>query len=282
MHFLLLLILLCCSNFVAADPIRIVAAENIYGSVAKQIGGNYVEVYNILNNPNQDPHLFSASHETAKSLAKADIVVANGAGYDAWINRLLSVNTKKPQLIVIAELLHKKNAINPHFWYDPQTMPVYVQTLTNVLSQQDPVHKDYYVAQQQKFMQEYQTLIRTIRNMKAHYENTPVIATEPIFNYMTEALGLKMLGEKFQINIMNDVEPTASQVKSFENDLRHHEAKVLIYNQQVINPHTQYMEALAKKMNIPVVGVKEMLPAEKTYIQLMQYELKQLEQALRV
>lgn len=283
MRTLLLFVLLLFARFVTAGPLHIVAAENIYGSVAKQIGGEYVEVYSILNNPNQDPHLFSASHTTAKSLAHADIVIANGAGYDAWVNRLLSAHTHKSfHLLVVAQLTHQEKTDNPHLWYAPQTMPIYAEALTKLLITKDPTHQKHYAKQLQKFIDDYQGLKTMIQKLKTQYKNTPIIATEPLFNYMADALGFKVYGNAFQMNIMNDIEPTPTQVKLFEDALRNHQVKLLIYNRQVTNPLTQHMQEIAQTVKIPVVGMSEMLPPEKTYITWMQDELNQLEQALRV
>ena len=69
----------------AGGMIQIVAAENFYGDLAAQIGGNHVAVTSILANPDEDPHLFESTPSTARTLATADIVLYNGAGYDAWI-----------------------------------------------------------------------------------------------------------------------------------------------------------------------------------------------------
>ena len=67
-----------------AQPIKIVAAENVYGDIARQIGGDEVAVTSILTNPDQDPHEFEASPSTARALGDAAIVVYNGADYDPW------------------------------------------------------------------------------------------------------------------------------------------------------------------------------------------------------
>ncbi len=81
-----------------ADPVKIVAAENFYGDLAKQIGGANVEVTSILSNPDQDPHLFEASPETAKAIAVAKIAIANGADYDPWMQKLLvGLQAARPQ-----------------------------------------------------------------------------------------------------------------------------------------------------------------------------------------
>lgn len=71
--------------FAAAATTKIVAAENFYGDVARQIGGSHVEVTSILSNPDQDPHLFETSPSTAKAVEGADIVIYNGADYDPWM-----------------------------------------------------------------------------------------------------------------------------------------------------------------------------------------------------
>ena len=68
-----------------ADAVKVVAAENFYGDVANQIGRGNIAVTSILTNPDVDPHLFEASTETASALANANVVVANGAGYDNWM-----------------------------------------------------------------------------------------------------------------------------------------------------------------------------------------------------
>ena len=80
------------STVAQAAPISLVAAENFYGDVAKQIGGSNVAVTSILSNPDDDPHLFEASPTTAKALADAKLVILNGADYDPWMDKLLAAN----------------------------------------------------------------------------------------------------------------------------------------------------------------------------------------------
>jgi zinc/manganese transport system substrate-binding protein len=61
-----------------AAPINIVAAENFYGDIAKQIGGPDVNVTSILSNPDQDPHLFEVSPSVGRAVSAARIVIYNG------------------------------------------------------------------------------------------------------------------------------------------------------------------------------------------------------------
>lgn len=259
--------------------INIVTAENFYGEVAKEIGGFYVQVSSILNNPNQDPHLFTTTPSTVVAFLKADIIVYNGADYDPWMQTLLSTQ-KNRHIIVVAELMNIKKGSNPHIWYMPETIPTYAEKLADTLSQIDPAHRKYFQKQLMNFNQSYQPVFEIIKNLKQHFNNTPVIATEPVFNYMAEAIGLKMHGEGFQLSMMNDVPPTFSQVKQFEDDLRQHSVRIFIFNDQVINPSINRMLAIAQEEKIPVVGVSELMPINLTYIQWIMQELIHLENAL--
>lgn len=275
----LLLVLLSFSAF--AKNIQLVAAENFYGDVAKQMGGPYVQVTSIMCNPNQDPHLFSASPATAKAVANADLVVYNGIDYDPWMERLLAVSPKKEgQIIVIAQLLSKKTGDNPHLWYDPETMLLYAKTLARVFAHYDPAHRSYYEQQLTQFEQNFQELNQHIKKMKQRYANIPITATEPVFNYMADALGLKVLGLDFQLSIMNDTTPSATQIRSFEDNLRNKKVRVLIYNNQVSNPLTARMQLIAQQAGVPIVGVSESEPEGKTYVQWMLGELSGLDEAL--
>lgn len=115
---------LASAAFAQNATLKIVAAENFYGDVAKQIGGARVAVSSVLSNPDQDPHLFEASPKVARELQHADLVIYNGADYDPWMAKLLAASKNaKRATVVVAELVGKKAGDNPHLWYDPATMP---------------------------------------------------------------------------------------------------------------------------------------------------------------
>jgi len=275
------LVLAIVYNSTAFAAINIVAAENFYGEVTKELGGPYVNVATILNSPNQDPHLFTISPKTAVMISNASIIIYNGADYDPWITSLLASNNQQNKhIIVVANLMNIKKGSNPHIWYMPNTVPTLAKNLIDTLIELDPVHKIYFQQQLKHFNQSYQPIFDIIKNLKQQFNHINVIATEPFFNYMAEAIGLKMLGMDFQNSIMNDVPPTFSQVKQFEEVLRHHIAAVLIFNKQVINPATQRMILIAQQQKIPVVGMNETLPNDTTYIQWIMQELHQLKRAL--
>src|SRR5277367_464276 len=142
-----------------AQPIGIVAAENFYGDVAEQLTGSNATVSSVLSKPDQDPHLFEASPSVARLLAGASIVVYNGVDYDPWMTKLLSVSRSPNRtVIVVADLVHRKPGDNPHFWYDPSTMPAYAKALSATLSQRDPAHQADYDQRLRAFLDALQPM----------------------------------------------------------------------------------------------------------------------------
>lgn len=249
----------------AEDKLTIVAAENFYGDLARQIGGSNVAVTSILANPDDDPHLFETSPSTARTIADAKIVIYNGADYDPWMDKLLSASTAKDRTtIVAADLIGKKSGDNPHLWYDPATLPAIAKALSADLAKRDPANAVYYEANLKAFQTSLEAIDKEITDVKNTYAGTEVTATEPVFGYMAEALGLKMLNYDFQVALMNDAEPSATQVAAFENSLKDGSAKILFYNSQVTDEATTRLLDIAKQNKVTVIGVTETEPAGQT------------------
>jgi zinc/manganese transport system substrate-binding protein len=268
-----------------AGDLKIVAAENFYGGVAQQIAGSDAKVTSILTNPNQDPHEFTTNAETAKAVADADIVIYSGISYDPWMDKLLG-NSGKPGRVVIkvSDLIGAKEGDNPHIWYDPRTMPALGAKLVEVLSKNNQFNIAAG-ATAQKRLDDFNASMRPeldlIEKIKSESGGTEVTATEPVFGYMADALGFKMLNYDFQVKIMNDAEPTAAQTIDFEKSLTSKTAKILFYNSQVTDPTTDRLQMLAKSSHIPIVGVTETQPLDqKSYVGWILHELDGIQTAL--
>ncbi len=264
-----------------ADPVKIVAAENFYGDVASQIGGANVAVTSILTNPDQDPHEFEASPAAARTLAAARIVIVNGVDYDPWMETLLKAS-KAPgrREIIVAALVGRKAGDNPHLWYDPSTMATVAKALTAGLSAVDPAHKADYDKGEAQFLDSLTPLDAKIADMRKRYAGDPVIASEPVFGYQAALIGLQVHNEKFALAVMNNAEPTPSEVAAFEDDLKGHKVKAMLYNAQASEPAVARLVQMAKDNAIPVIGVSETEPAGKTYQVWMLEQLDALDAAL--
>jgi zinc/manganese transport system substrate-binding protein len=264
-----------------ADPVKVVAAENFYGDLASQIGGADVAVTSILSNPDDDPHLFEASPDTAKALTDAKIVIVNGVDYDPWMEKLLGAH-KAPgrKEILVGALVGRKAGDNPHLWYDPAYMKAAAKALVADLVAVDPAHKADYEQGEANFLDSLKTLDDKIATMRKSYAGEPVTASEPVFGYQAGLIGLKVHNEKYALAIMNNAEPTPSEVAAFENDLKGKKVKAMLYNAQASEPAVGKLVQLAKDNSIPVVGVSETEPPNSTYQDWMMGQLNALDKAL--
>jgi zinc/manganese transport system substrate-binding protein len=264
-----------------AAPIRIVAAENFYGDIARQVGGDNVAVTSILSNPDQDPHEFEASPSTARAFADARLVICNGAGYDPWAAKLLSASpSSSREIVVVAGLAHKQAGNNPHVWYDPGTAPALAAALAGRFAELDSAHQADYARRLASFRSSIKPLDDKIAELRRKYAGTAVTATEPVFGYMADALGLEMRNPRFQLAVMNDTEPSAADLAAFEKDLSSRAVRVLIYNSQTSEALTRRMREMAQQAGVPVVGVTETEPRGKDYQEWMLSQLAALDRAL--
>jgi zinc/manganese transport system substrate-binding protein len=255
-----------------AQSLNIVAAENFYGCVADEIAGHSANITSILSNPNQDPHEFQTDAGTAKAVEDADIVIYSGIGYDDWMQKLLGLQGKPGRTVIcVADLIGAKSGDNPHIWYNPRTMPALAEKLAAILKAPEKAAA---------FEKTMGALTGKIAEIKAAHAGTSVTATEPVFGYMADALGFKMLNYSFQIAVMNDTEPSFKDTAAYENSLKSGAVKMLFYNSQVTDPVTQRMQSIAKDNHVPIVGVTETQPPEsKTYADWMLSELNGVEKA---
>jgi zinc/manganese transport system substrate-binding protein len=265
----------------ANGRITVVAAENFYGDVAAQIGGDRVSAISILNSPDQDPHLFETSPSVVREIAKAQMVIYNGVDYDAWMEKILKVTPRPGRIVInVADLLHKKAGDNPHLWYDPATMPALAKTLAGSLSTVDAAHADDFSNRLKNFLSSLQPVNDKIAEIRGKHAGVPVTATEPVFGYMAAALHLTMRNQRFQLSVMNDTEPSATDLAAFESDLKTHKVKVLFYNTQASDNLVQRLVQFARTAKVPVVGVTETCPTNLSYQDWMRRELDETERAL--
>lgn len=264
-----------------AGPIRIVAAENVYGDVAQQIGGPAVAVTSILSNPDQDPHLFEARASTARLVADAQIVVLNGAGYDPWMTSLLAASPNPDRTVIeVASLVGRRPGDNPHLWYDPAAMAAFARTLAEALARLDPERRSEYAANLARFRARLRPVEDKIAALRRAYAGQPITAVEPVADDLAAAIGLVMRNRRFQRSVMNGVEPSASDIVALQRDLESRAVRVLLYNSQTVDPLTERLRALAARSGVPVVGVTETAPPGLRYQDWMLAQLEALEAAL--
>jgi zinc/manganese transport system substrate-binding protein len=251
------------STSTAAGVIQAVGAENQYADVLQQIGGRYVSVTSILDNPNTDPHTFEASTRVAEEVAEASLVVQNGIGYDTFMNQIEAASPNPDRRVIVAQHVMRlpDDTPNPHLWYNPKTMPAVAGAMASALDDLAPAHRAYFQARLTAFDASLQPWLTSITLFRAEHAGVAVAVTEPVADYLLQAMGAKIVTPfSFQADIMNGVDPSPEAITREEGLFTGHVAKVFCYNQQVVSSLTASIRQMAQTAGIPVVGVYETMP----------------------
>ncbi len=266
-----------------AGVINAIGAENEYANVLSQIGGRYVHVSSILNDPNTDPHTFEASPSVAEEVSAAQLIVQNGVGYDTFMNKIESASPNSGRkLIVVQNVLGLPDSTpNPHLWYSPATMPAAAKAMAAALSSLRPAHKAYFDANLKAFDTSLTPWLTAIAQFKAKYPGTAAATTEPVADYLLTAMGIKNLTPfTFQADIMNGVDPSPEDIALENGFFSRHAVKLFAYNQQVVDSLTTSIRQNALNAGVPVVGVYETMPTGYNYQNWMLAETNAIQNAV--
>ena len=267
----------------SGSTVQVVAAENFWGSIATQLGGAHATVTSIVTDPNADPHDYQSSASDARAFATAQYVILNGAGYDGWATNLLSASqSSSRKVFTVADLLGKKEGDNPHFWYSPAYVEQVTDQITKDLISVDSADSAYFTQQRAAFETALKPYHDRIATIKQHFAGQKIAATESIFVYMADYLGLDLISPpEFMKAVAEGNDPPADTVSTFQQQLQTKAATVLVYNQQTATDVTNTLKQLAAQQNIPVVGVTETIQPPDTPFELwMVGELNDLQNAL--
>ena len=267
----------------ASAKIEIVAAENFYGDIAAQLGGDHVHVVSILSDPNVDPHEYEADPKDAVAVAQANIVIQNGADYDDWMPRLLSASPNSSRLVLTAaDISHDTLKENPHLWYSLKNIRDIAAAITKAYEAQDAADAAEFQTNLKTFDDSLQPVESEIDSIRHDFTGTPVGLTETIFLYQTGPMGLNVLTPwEFQHAIAEGNDPPVRSIADANAQVTGHQIKVLIYNVQTVTPITTHLQQEAKDVGIPIVGVSETMPLSQTYQSWMLWQLQALHAALK-
>jgi zinc/manganese transport system substrate-binding protein len=264
--------------------LRVVAAENFWGSIATQLAGTKANVQSIIVDPNQDPHMYSPNASDARALATAKLAIVNGLGYDPWAPKLLAANPAPGRpTIIVGGLFGLKEGDNPHRWYSPDNVVAVAQAITAKLKRLDPKDAAYfdrrYATFQNTDLAQYHQLISTIRSK---YAGVPVGASESIFALLSPSLGLRLITPPGYMKAVSEgTEVAPGDEATIHRQVDSGQIKVWAYNSQNATPDVQRLNSEARARHIPIATVTETLsPANLSFEQWQVKQLRGLESAL--
>jgi zinc/manganese transport system substrate-binding protein len=269
----------------ASGQVHVVAAENFWGSLASQLGGDKASVTSIIDNPNADPHDYEPTSADGRAVAAADLVIANGVGYDPWAQKLVQSSKASGQiLLTVGKLVGVADDGNPHRWYSPGDVARVIDQITADLKTIDPSDAAYFDERATTVktvdLKDYRA---TLDQIKATYAGTPVGASESIFAPLAEYLGLSLLTPaRFLTAVSEGTDPTAADKATIDSQIADKKIKVYVYNTQNVTPDIDRQVKAARAAGIPVATVTETLtPAGASFQQWQVAELQGLAAALK-
>jgi zinc/manganese transport system substrate-binding protein len=267
-----------------SGKLNVVAAEDFWGSIAEQLGGDRVEVTNIVTNPAADPHDYEPTSEDARTMAGAQLAIVNGIGYDEWASKLLAANPGPGRTVLtVGDLLGLKDGDNPHQWYSPASVQEVIEQITADYKRADPGHSAYFDRQRHRFeavgLARYHSLISQIRS---RYAGTPVGASESIFAALAPSLGLRLLTPTGFLDAVSEgTEPTPGDKAAVDGQIADRKIELWVYNSQNATPDVQRLSDAARAAGIPIATVTETMAPEGAGFQAWQVrELEGLRAAL--
>lgn len=281
-----------CTTTVTASPVArpggariidVVAAENFWGSLVRQLGGIHARVLSLVSDPNADPHDYESSALAARAVAGARYVVQNGAGYDDWMTKLLAANPAGGRRVYdIGAALGKRPGDNPHLWYNPAYVTTACDHIEAGLKALDPNDAGYFTARRAAVTAAFAGIRGQLAQIRRDDAGRPVASTESIFAYLAGYLRLKLVSPPAFMNaVAEGNDPPASSVVLFEHQLSARQAAVLVYNKQTATALTSSVRGIAAAHHIPVVGVTETIqPPGQSFEQWFGAELAALSRAL--
>ncbi len=266
-----------------SNVIKVVAAENFWGSLVTQLGGKYVNVTSIVTDPNADPHEYESNAADAIAIANAQFVIVNGAGYDTWALQLISASNSPHQVVLnVQEQINQPIGANPHFWYSPYYVNDTVAAMYKDLCSIDPSATSYFTQQYTALKASLGVYNERINEIKQQFAGVKVASTESIFVYLANATGLDLVSPPaFMEAVAEGNDPPAQSIVQFDNLVTNGTISMLVYNEQTVTPLTQSIKALAAQYNIPIVGVTETIqPSDVAFQVWMNAELLSIQNAL--
>lgn len=282
-----------CANSGAADPsssgvdtgLLVLASTDVYASLVQEVVGDTAEVEAIVDNPAMDFHSYEATPQDRLSVEEADVLIANGGGYDPYITQLAQAAGKDEEVfqLISGENWHSHEFDgtyeNEHIWYDLARMSEFSTEIGEHMGQLEPENAQLYEDKAQALADEIGQLDQ--RNRAIGAQGLTYLATEAVSGFLLDDAGFENLTEMEFLSAVehgDDVSPrlffgTIDTISAGEVDL-------LSYNRQTETNQSLQIREASEEHGVEVLEFAETLPeGVETYTEWMEQNIADVEQA---
>ncbi|MCI1868144.1 metal ABC transporter solute-binding protein, Zn/Mn family [Bifidobacterium crudilactis] len=243
------------------SKISVIASINQWGSVARDLGGDKVNVTSIMTNTNVEAHDYEPSTSDVAKFTSAKVVVVNGADYDPWATKAAS--STKATLVDAAEAGGKKSGDNPHVWFSAAVRTAAADAITKAYEKAMPDQKTYFAGLNTEWKAKEQKLEATIKESSTKLKGVNYAATESVAWYLADDLGMKdVTPSGYAQASANESEPSPADITAYQQALGTGDIKMLVFNSQEADSVTDQITSAAKKNNVPIVDLTEQMPKQ--------------------
>lgn len=290
--------------------IKVVTSTNVWASVVEIVGGEWVEVTAIIDDPMQDPHSYEASARDQLAVSEADLVIANGGGYDDFLTQLVEASEGERIFLklVEGEHIHAGEAHageahsgeahseeghghehghdhehgNEHIWYELEMVAKAADMIKESIIELRPESSAAVTEKYDFFISELANLEIRIEAVRERTQGTGFLATEGVGNLLLEDAGFtNQTPEALADAVEEETEVPATALKRAQDLIRNGLISVLVVNQQVTDQVSEQLERLAISEGVPVLKLSELITdPNQDYLDWMASILDQLQEAV--
>lgn len=289
------------STVAIAAPLKVVSSFSILADIVSQVGGELVESVAIVG-PEGDAHSFEPRPSDVQTLQDADLLIINGANFEAWLPKLIQAAGYQGKVVEAIKGVplrtyqseHKDEAAHthtshdhglydPHAWQSLEHAQLYVHNIAEALIEAEPYNKDYYLEQAQQYEQAMQKLHSRLWQA---FEKLPpsqrtVVSSHDAFNYLGQAYGIEFLS---LLGASNQAEPSAKELADLIVKMRENHVKA-VFVENISSP--KLIEQIARETGATIgkhlysdALAKPPHPAD-SYLGMMQWNGEALLDALQ-
>jgi len=264
-----------------SEKVSVVASTSVWGSVAAAVGGDYVQVRSLIDNPAQDPHSYDASPADAAAIGDAQLVVYNGGGYDYFVEAVLQHDDSVRRVDAFTVGGHQQDS-NPHVFYDLAMVALVADTIGGQLAAVDPTHAAAYRSNAEEFTDQVHGIEAMQQAVAANHPGSTAISTEDVAHYLEAATGLTdKTPEGYSAAAAADSDPPPADIAAVLDVIDSHDVSVVLFNPQTDTSVSRRIVDAANGAGVPVVEVRETLPAGSDFLTWQRHTVEQLGAALQ-